>query len=143
MRSLAKRATSWTMTMRLKVFLPTEILLDEEVGKIIARAPISSFAILPRHIDFVTALVPSIFIYLDASRVERFLGIDEGILVKQGKDVLVSTRKAVQGDDLETLRELVRRDIITLDEHERAARTALARLEAGVIRRFIELQERS
>jgi hypothetical protein len=30
-----------------------------------------------------------------------------------------------------------------LDEHERAARGALARLEAGVIRHFIDVQERS
>lgn len=131
------------MTMRLKVFLPTEILLDEEVGKVIARAPNGSFAALPRHIDFVSALVPSVLIYTDNSGTERFLGIDEGIFIKHGREVMVSTRKAVRGDDLVSLREVVRRDIITLDEHERSARSALARLEAGVIRRFIELQERT
>ena len=131
------------MTMRLKVFLPTEILLDEEVGKVIARAPNGSFAALPRHIDFVSALVPSVLIYTDNSGAERFLGIDEGIFIKHGKEVMVSTRKAVRGNDLVSLREVVRRDIITLDEHERSARSALARLEAGVIRRFIELQERT
>jgi len=123
--------------------LPTEILLDEDAGKIIARAPNGSFAILPRHVDFVAALVPSVLTYVDKAGEERFLGIDEGVLVKQGNDVLVSTRKAVRGDDLAALRDVVRRDIIALDEHERAARSALARLEAGVIRRFIELQEHS
>ena len=127
--------------MQLKVFLPTEILLDQKVGKVIARAPNGSFAILPRHIDFVAALVPSVLIYTDSDGAERFLGIDEGILVKHGMEVMVSTRKAVQDDDLASLREVVKRDIVALDEHERAARGALARLEAGVIRRFIELQE--
>jgi F-type H+-transporting ATPase subunit epsilon len=130
------------MTMQLKVFLPTEILLDVEASKVIARAPNGSFAILPRHIDFVTALVPSVLIYLDEGGDEHFLGIDEGILVKHGRDMLVSTRKAVQGDDLASLRYLVRREIMTLDERERAARSALARLEAGVIRRFVDLQGR-
>ena len=129
--------------MRLKVFLPTEILLDAEADKIIARAPNGSFAILPRHIDFVAALVPSVLIFVEKGGSERFLGIDEGILVKQANEVLVSTRKAVRGDDLASLRDVVRRDIIALDEHERAARSALARLEAGVIRRFIELRERT
>ena len=129
--------------MQLKVFLPTEILLDQEVGKVIARAPNGSFAILPRHIDFVAALVPSVLIYADKDGNEWFLGIDEGILVKHGKDVLVSTRKAVRGDDLASLRDVVSRDIVALGERERAARSALARLEAGVIRRIIELQERS
>jgi F-type H+-transporting ATPase subunit epsilon len=127
--------------MKLKVFLPTEILLDQEVCKVIAQAPNGSFAILPRHIDFVATLVPSVLIYVDAGGTERFLGIDEGILVKHAADVRISTRKAVQGDDLGSLREVVRRDIVDLDEHERAARSALARLEAGVIRRFVELQQ--
>jgi len=131
------------MTMRLKVFLPTEILLDAEVRKVVARAPNGLFALFPRHIDFVAALVPSVLTYVDAGGNERFLGIDEGILVKHQQDVTVSTRRAVQGDDLASLREVVRRDIVALDEHERAARGALARLEAGVIRHFIELQERS
>jgi len=131
------------MTMRLKVFLPTEILFDEEVLKVIARAPNGSFAILPRHIDLVTALIPSVLVFFDKEGVEHFLGIDEGILVKHQRDVQVSTRRAVQGDDLASLRDIVKRDIIALDERERAARSALARLEAGVIRRFIELQERS
>jgi F-type H+-transporting ATPase subunit epsilon len=129
--------------MQFKVFLPTEILLDEEARKVVARAANGWFALLPRHIDFVAALVPSVLIYVDRGGHERFLGIDEGILVKHGKDVLVSTRKAVRGDDLASLRDVVRRDIMTLDEHERAARSALARLEAGVIRRFVELQERT
>jgi F-type H+-transporting ATPase subunit epsilon len=129
--------------MHLKVFLPTEVLLDEQVRKVVARAANGAFAILPRHIDFVTALVPSVLTYTNSEGEERFLGIDEGILVKHGVDVLVSIRKAVKGDDLPSLRDVIRREIIELDEHERAARSALARLEAGVIRRFIELQERS
>jgi F-type H+-transporting ATPase subunit epsilon len=126
--------------MRLKVFLPTEILVDEDVRKVIAQATNGSFALLPRHIDFVAMLVPSVLIYTGHDGGERFLGIDEGILVKHGADVRVSTRKAVRGDDLGALREVVRKDIVELDEHERAARSALARLEAGVIRRFVELQ---
>jgi F-type H+-transporting ATPase subunit epsilon len=126
--------------MRLKVFLPTEILVDEDVRKVIAQAPNGSFALLPRHIDFVSMLVPGVLIYTSSEGEERFLGTDEGILVKHGADVRVSTRKAVRGDDLEALREVVRKDIVELDEHERAARSALARLEAGVIRQFVELQ---
>lgn len=126
--------------MRLKVFLPTEILIDEEVTKVIAQGPTGSFALLPRHIDFVSMLVPSVLIYARADGAEHFLGIDEGILIKHGADVRVSTRKALRGDDLSALREAVREDIVELDEHERAARSALARLEAGVIRRFVELQ---
>lgn len=130
------------MTMQLKVLLPTEVLLDEPVNKIVAEAQNGSFGILPRHIDFVAALVPGVLVYVDAAGAERFLGIDEGTLVKCASDVMVSSRNAVVGDDLESLRDVVREKFIELDEKERSARSALGRLEAGVVRRFVELRER-
>lgn len=129
--------------MRLKVLLPTEVLVDQEVGKVVAEAQNGSFGMLPRHIDFVAALTPSILLYETEDGDELYLGIDEAILVKCGDDVVVSTRRAVPGDDLHTLRETVRERYLELDEREKLARSALARLEAGVVRRFIELQERA
>ncbi len=129
--------------MRLKVLLPTEVLLDRQVKKIVAEAQNGSFGILPRHIDFAAALVPSVVVYVDAQGTERFLGIDEGTLVKCADEVSISTRNAVPGDDLQTLRDVVRGRFLELDERERSARGALARLEAGVVRRFVELQERT
>lgn len=127
--------------MRLKVFAPTEVLIDADVTKVVAEALDGSFGILPRHIDFVAALAPGILAYVDSAEQERFVGIDEGTLVKRGTDVLVSTRSAVPGDDLRTLRDIVEKRFLELDDRERSARSALARLEAGVIRRFIELEE--
>lgn len=128
-------------TMRLKVLVPTRVLVDEPVGKVVAEAQDGSFGMLPRHVDFVAPLVPGILLYVSRDGAERFLGIDEGILVKCGREVLVSTRNAVPGDDLATLRWTVRERYVELDEHERSARSALARLEAGVVRRFIEFRE--
>lgn len=127
--------------MHLKILLPTEVLIDEDVTKVVAEAQNGSFGILPRHIDFVAALVPGILGYVDAKAGERFVGTGHGMLVKQGDKVLVSTRDAVAGDDLSTLREVVEQRFLQLDDRERSARSALARLEAGVVRRFIEFQE--
>jgi F-type H+-transporting ATPase subunit epsilon len=127
--------------VRLKVLIPTQVLVDREVGKIVAEALNGSFGMLPRHIDFATALTPGILLYVDDDGIERYLGVDEGILVKCAEEVLVSVRNAVAGDDLETLRHAVRERFLELDERESSARSALARLEAGVVRRFIELQE--
>jgi F-type H+-transporting ATPase subunit epsilon len=129
--------------MRLKVLLPSQVLIDAPVLKVVAEAPDGWFGLLPRHVDTATALVPSVLLYVDTDGVERFLGTDEGILVKCGADVRVSTRNAVQGDDLQGLQHAVRAQFVDLDDRERSARSALARLEAGVIRRFIELQERA
>ena len=130
------------MTMRLKILLPMEVLVDEPAERIVAEAQNGSFGILPRHIDFVAALVPGVLTYTDAEGRERFFGIDEGVLVKCANEVVVSTRNAVSGEDLESLRTVVRRRFLELDEREKSARSALGRLEAGVVRRFIDLQER-
>lgn len=127
--------------MRLEVLLPTEVLVDRPVTRVVAEAENGSFGLLPRHVDFATALRPGILIYTDTEGRERYLGIDEGILVKCAGEVLVSTQSAVVGDDLESLRATVQRRYVELDEGQKLARGTLARLELGVVRRFLELQE--
>jgi len=126
--------------MRLKVFLPAEALVDEEVTKVVAEAADGSFCLLPRHIDFVTALVPGLLSFVSNGE-EWHLAVDEGILLKIGDEVRVSTRRAVRGADLGRLQLAVREQFRTLDERERSARSAVAKLEAGFVRRFVELGE--
>ena len=87
--------------MKLKVLLPTEVLLVEEVVKIVAESPNGHFCLLPRHIDLVTVLVPGLLSYVKAgTAVEVYLGVAEGLLVKCGPEVLVATVNAVQGSQL-------------------------------------------
>jgi F-type H+-transporting ATPase subunit epsilon len=134
--------TGQNRSMRLRVLLPTEILVDEEVTKVIAEAENGEFCLLPRHIDFVAALVPGVLCFRVASGGENYAAVDQGILVKCGNDVHVSTLNGVRGSELGRLQALVEERFLELDEHERRARTALARLEAGTLRGFLELQER-
>lgn len=128
--------------MRLQVLLPTEVLVDQTVVKVIAVASNGEFCLLPRHIDFVAALVPGVLVFCTREGEEHYAALDEGVLVKCGREVFVSTFNGVRGGDLGQLRALVEERFIALDEHERKARTALARLEAGTLRRFRNLQER-
>lgn len=129
--------------MRLKILLPSRILVDGEVTKIVAEAENGWFCLLPRHADFVAALVPGVLLFTTAAGVEGLAAIDHGMLVKCESEVLVSTWRGALGDDLATLRAVVERDFLTLDDRERAARSALARLESGVVRRFVELGARA
>ena len=128
-------------TMRLQILLPTHIVVDQKVSKIVAEAENGYFCMLPRHIDFVAALAPSILYFSTANNEERFYAIKQAVLVKCGQDVRVSTFGATQGTDLNKLKGAVVRDALDMDEHERSARSALARLEAGTIRRFMQLEE--
>jgi len=133
--------TDNTGHMRLQVLLPTEVLVNEEVIKVIAEADNGEFCLLPRHIDFVAALVPGVLCFSNKSGSESYVALDQGVLVKCGRDVFVSTLNGVRGNDLNHLKALVEKRFIVLDEQERKARTALARLEAGTLRRFRNLQE--
>jgi F-type H+-transporting ATPase subunit epsilon len=126
--------------MNLKILLPAEVFLNTEVIRIVAEAGDGSFGLLPHHIDFVANLVPGIFFYENINKEEIFLAVDEGALVKYGNQVLVSTRNAVKGPDLGQLEQTVDEKFKALDEREKISRSAVAKIEANFVRRFLEIQ---
>lgn len=126
--------------MRLRVFLPMQILIDQEVTKVVAEAENGSFGILPRHVDFVAALAPGILSFESGGK-EEFMAIDEGVLVKCATEVMVSTRKAVRSRNLGELKRTVEEEFGTLNERERKTRSILAKLEADFTKRFLKMRE--
>ena len=129
--------------MNLKILLPSQVLIDQPAIKIVAEAENGSFCLLPNHIDFVAPLAPGIFSFTTVDGAEEMLAMDEGTLVKCGADVLVSTRNAIRGPDLGTLRQTVEESFLALDEKEKVARAAAAKLEIDIVRRFMELNIRA
>ncbi|SDJ38275.1 F0F1 ATP synthase subunit epsilon [Lutimaribacter saemankumensis] len=125
--------------MRLEVITPMAVCVDRPVRRIVAEGPDGCFGLLPGHIDFVSALVPGILLYETEDSAERFVAVNSGTLVKCGAEVRVAVRGAVEGDDLGALRARVEAEFRKHDEEERDARAALARLEAGMVRRFRDL----
>jgi F-type H+-transporting ATPase subunit epsilon len=129
--------------MRLRILLPSMVLADTPARKVTAEGLHGSFTLLPRHVDVLAALVPGLLAYEPADGGEAFAAVDGGLLVKYGADVLVSTARAVAGDDLATLRQTVEREFLAVDDRERATRGVMARLEADFVRRFLELGDRA
>jgi F-type H+-transporting ATPase subunit epsilon len=115
------------------------VCVDRPVRRIVAEAPDGYFGMLPRHVDVVTELAPGVLLYETEEGEERFVAVHSGTLVKCGDEVRVAVRGAVEGDDLSKLRARVEADFRARDEAERDARAALARLEAGMVRRFRDL----
>ena len=125
--------------MRLKVLLPFQVFADKSgVLRIVAESQDGAFGLLPRRLDCVAPLVPGILMYETHTEGEVFLAIDEGVLVKTGRDVTVSVRNAIGGTTLEYLRKAVDREFLTLDEHEQSMRAVMARMESGFIRRLAQ-----
>ena len=127
--------------MKLTVWLPSEVLLEEEVVRIKAKAENGWFGMLPKHVDFVTALAPSVLIFQAAGKPEEYLAIDHGILVKCGPQVKISTRSAVRGVVLEQLKKEVETQFLAREELEATARAWEVKLETELVRRLLEVEK--
>lgn len=127
--------------MNLKVLLPFQVFAEKYgVTRIVAETRQGSFGLLPHRLDCVASLVPGILIYETAAEGEVMVAVDEGVLVKSGRDVLVSVRQAIGGTDLALLREAVEKEFMALDEHEKSVLLVMTKLETGVLRRFANLK---
>lgn len=124
--------------MKLTVWLPSEVLLDEEVVRIRAQADNGSFGMLPRHVDFVTALAPGVVTFQQPGKPEEYLAVDHGILVKCGPQVRISTRNAVRGSNIEQLKIEIEKQFRQREELEKKARALEAKLETDLVRRLLE-----
>ena len=126
--------------MRFRVITPVEIFSAEGVAKIIAEGDGGFFCLLPRHVDFVSAIVSGILSYTLESGEEVFMAVDQGVLVKKHSDVSISVRAAIKGNELGSLKRAVEEQIEAIDEREKKSRQILAKLEADFARRFLEIK---
>lgn len=126
--------------MHFRILLPFEVFTEKaDVTRIVAESRAGSFGLLPQRLDCVAALPPGLLTYETAAEGEMFVAVDEGVLVKAGREVLVSVRRAVGGPDLAQLHDLVEQQFLEIDASERAARSTMARLESGFLHRFAAL----
>ena len=125
--------------MRLTVTTPTRLVVDDSaVVALSAEDETGCFAIWPRHADFLTALLPSVVSWRQASGREQYCAVHGGLLtVAGGARVAVTTRQAIVGDDLGALEAEVRRAFAASAERESQARSDAARLHAAAIRRIL------
>jgi len=129
------------MAIHLRVVAPTYVAVDKEVLKVSGESEeTGSFTLLPRHVDYVTALTPGILAY-ETEAGESFVAINGGILVKAGEEVNVSTAEVVESGELAYLRRAVAESFEQLDEEEQRARNALQKLEADFVRNFMDVDK--
>ena len=126
--------------MILNIITPAEITVLKGVVKIAAESETGLFCLLPRHIDFVSSLVPGILSYTTENGEELSVAVDEGILVKKMDKVTVSVRAAIKGKEPGSLKKTVEEQIEAVDEREKKSRQILAKLESDFARRFLEIK---
>ena len=126
--------------MNLKLLTPTQILLDTAVDKIDIEALDGCFTLLPRHIDFVTALKSSILTYT-ISGIRYYAACDYGVLVKQGDTVRVSTALAVLESSLEALKRTITITFKNMEQERKELNLSMARLELGLTKGLLSLNQ--
>jgi F-type H+-transporting ATPase subunit epsilon len=126
--------------MKLKVVTPVEMFIVEDVVKISAEGNKGFFCLLPRHVDFVSSLVPGILSYTAETGGEVYIAVDEGLLIKKQDDVTVSVKAAIKGKEPGSLNKIVGEHIESTDEREKKSRQILAKMEADFARRFLEIK---
>lgn len=131
-----------TTLMNLRILLPYGVFAEiENVKKIVVETTAGSYGILPRRLDCTAALVTGILLYETESEGEKYVAVNEGILIKTGEQVSISVRNAIGNAPLGELKAMVEREMLELDELEVNARSVMAKLETGFLRNFQKLRK--
>ena len=127
--------------MTLKILLPFKVFAEaKNIKRIVMETSAGSYGFLPQRLDCTAALRPGILLYETLNDGEKYIAIDEGVMIKSGAEVLVSVRNAIGDAPLGKLRSLVEKEMMHLDESEINARSVMAKLETGFIRNFQKLR---
>lgn len=128
--------------MHLKILLPYKVFADiENVKKMGVETTAGAYGILPRRLDFTAALLPGILMYETEADGIKYIALDDGILIKTGREVSVSVRNAMGDAPLGKLRTLVEQEMMQLDTLEINARNVMAKLETGFMRNFQKIRK--
>ncbi|MCA9489620.1 MAG: hypothetical protein KC621_06840 [Myxococcales bacterium] len=124
--------------MRLTITTPLRTVVQTDgVSSLRAEDETGLFGVEPGHAPLLTALVPSIVTWRDATGT-HFAAVRGGLLTLRGDRVEIATREAVVSDALDELQpELIRTFRSAREEEERSASHA-ARLEAEAVRRITQ-----
>ena len=131
-----------TTLMHLKILLPYGVFAEiKNVKRIVAETTAGSYGILPRRLDCTAALVTGILLYETESEGEKYIAVNEGILIKAGEQVSISVRNAIGNAPLGKLKAMVEKEMVELDQQEVSARIVMAKLETGFLRSFQKLRK--
>ena len=126
--------------MNLKLLTPTQILIDTDIDKIDVEALDGFFTLLPRHIDFVTALKDSVIRYTVNGQV-LYAACDHGVLVKKGDSVRISTSLAILSDSLDALKKTIATTFKEMEQERKQLNLSMARLEIGLTKGLMTLNQ--
>jgi F-type H+-transporting ATPase subunit epsilon len=118
---------------KIKIITPAKTF-ERQIKYIRLKDDTGSFGIMKGHINFLTALEPSLGYYTDINGREVFIAVDGGILNVRDGVITLTSREVFESDDAEKLGEVIENTIIKRDESE----MAFLKLLEGIEKSFIE-----
>lgn len=126
--------------MDLKLVTPMQIVLDASIEKIDVEALDGFFTLLPKHIDFISALKSGIITYVINGK-KNYAACDHGVLVKKGNSVYISTTVAILADSLDELKKTITTTFKDMEQERKELNLSMARLELGLTKGLMSLSK--
>ena len=122
--------------MKLSITTPMGIVVDNEtVLSLKAEDKTGSFGIMPGHADFITVLDISVVSWKGESGRTNYCAVCKGLLsVTKGREILIATREAVIGTDLESLKSSTLVKYYFDEEQEEKTRVSQEIMQAEAIK---------
>ena len=98
--------------LNLRIYTPDRLFIDETITKITVYGKEGCFTILPKHIDYISSFDDCILYFEKENKDIVFVGVNQGVLVKSGREIQISTFNAINGgSSLDELKNILRINI--------------------------------
>jgi F-type H+-transporting ATPase subunit epsilon len=121
----------------LRIVTPPKIT-EKRVKAIRLKDGSGFFGIMKGHINFVTAIEPSLCYYLDENDREVFLAVDGGIVSIKGGMVTITSRSIFESNDAEKLSEIIENTMVKRDSSERSFLNMIKGIERSFMEKTLE-----
>jgi len=127
--------------MKLRVFTPTEVVLECEAAHVTAEDHTGSLGIRPGHAPLVTPLVRGILEVRTPDGEEHFVAVNRGVMLVNRDVVEVVSRQAVRSANLADLERDSLAQFEAEEDLDRTNRVAFERLRIGFMRSVLAMEQ--
>jgi len=126
-------------TFDARIITPQAVEIVENISFFRAEDRSGSFGILPRHIEFLTTLEPSIAIAVIEDK-EYYYAFNGGVLSFKNNMLTITAKEFVQSDKVSKLLEMIKQSFKEQEEKERLFSDNIENLQKAFIKKLIEME---
>ncbi|MDR2777916.1 MAG: hypothetical protein LBB13_00200 [Rickettsiales bacterium] len=124
--------------LNLRIYTPQKLFLEEKIVKMHISETEVNYTILPRHIDYLSSFNRSTVNFEKTNGEKVYLWLNQGILVKCGREIQISVFSAISGGDsepdLRKAMENFQKNFKNLVESGKKFKSTLRNIESRIIK---------